>query len=79
MVKRLIKKAKGRAADTLSAFERLTDLPEQKRKTQQRILAGLKKMGVATLDETSALESKIRKLESSLGTKSRSKPSRARS
>jgi hypothetical protein len=50
-----------------------TFVPEQRRLTNEKILTGLKRMGVATQDEVQALSSKIKSLESAMGRPARTK------
>lgn len=48
-------------------------MPEQRRLTNEKILTGLKKMGVATQDEVQSLNSKIKNLESVMNKATRAK------
>ena len=58
--------------ETLAKAKSMAKVPnmaEQKRLTNERILTGLRKMGVATQGDVDALESKIRKIEASVVSK----------
>lgn len=54
-------------------FVRIPSAAERKQLTQERILASLKKLGVATQSEVDALQVKVKHLEEELGKRSEPK------
>jgi hypothetical protein len=54
------------------SFVKIPNSTERKRMTNERILAGLKKIGVATQEEVNALKVKVQRLEATLQNRGKS-------
>lgn len=63
----LEKKVTGLVSQALQAVESLKNLDgDRKRLTNEKVVAGLKKLGLATQEDLSALEARVAKLEAEL-------------